>query len=59
MAESLVVDSIIFTYVELNYDQLGRLVFKGSWNTTVTQEEEVLIHLVCVGIQFVPHSLPP
>ena len=30
VAECLVVNSIIFTYVELNYDQRSRLVFKGS-----------------------------
>ena len=30
VAESLVVDSIIFTYMELNDDQRSRLVFKGS-----------------------------
>ena len=45
MAESIVVNSIIFTYVELNYDRWSKGVEINSiiWNTMVAQVEGVLM----------------
>ena len=58
VVECLVVNLIIFTYVELNYDQRSRLVFKGNWlsfetlqwprcSKGVTQVEEILMYCLC------------